>query len=50
MGSGLPITELHELTALLESLEQPVSPFTGAAPALGVRQIRRVLDWGWLRA
>jgi bifunctional non-homologous end joining protein LigD len=32
-GSGLSLAELRELTALLESLEQPVSPFTDPVPA-----------------
>ena len=32
VDSGLSMAELRELTALLESLEQPVSPFTGHLP------------------
>ena len=32
VGSGLTVAELRELTALLESVEQPVSPFTGPLP------------------
>jgi bifunctional non-homologous end joining protein LigD len=33
VGSGLTVAELRELTALLESVEQPVSPFTDPVPA-----------------
>ena len=32
VGSGLSMAELRELTILLESLEQRVSPFTGPLP------------------
>jgi bifunctional non-homologous end joining protein LigD len=32
IGSGLSMAELRELTALLESVEQPDSPFTGPLP------------------
>ena len=32
VGSGLSMAELRELTALLQSAEQPVSPFTGPPP------------------
>jgi bifunctional non-homologous end joining protein LigD len=39
-GSGL--SELRELTALLQSVEQPVSPFAGPLPAEITRQARPV--------
>jgi bifunctional non-homologous end joining protein LigD len=32
VGSGLSMAELRELATLLESLEQPVPPFTGPLP------------------
>jgi bifunctional non-homologous end joining protein LigD len=41
VGSGLSMAELRELTALLESLEQPGSPFTGPLPL----QITRHARW-----
>ena len=40
VGSGLSMAELRELTALLEAVEQPVSPFTGPLPAAITRQAR----------
>lgn len=40
VGSGLSMAELRELTALLESLEQPVSPFTGPVPPAITRHAR----------
>jgi bifunctional non-homologous end joining protein LigD len=40
VGSGLSMTELGELTALLESLEQPASPFTGPLPPAITRHAR----------
>ena len=39
-GSGLSVAELRELTALLEAVEQPVSPFAGPLPAAVARQAR----------
>jgi bifunctional non-homologous end joining protein LigD len=39
-GSGLSMAELRELTALLQSAEQPVSPFTGPLPPDITRQAR----------
>jgi hypothetical protein len=39
-GSGLSMAELRELTALLQSLEQPVSPFTGPLPPAITRHAR----------
>jgi bifunctional non-homologous end joining protein LigD len=32
VGSGLSMAELVELAALLETVEEPVSPFTGPLP------------------
>ncbi len=43
VGSGLSTAELRELTALLEAVEQPASPFAGPLPAEIVRQAR----WAW---
>src|SRR5579859_446713 len=40
VGSGLSIAELRELTGLLASLEQPVSPFTGPLPPAITRHAR----------
>jgi bifunctional non-homologous end joining protein LigD len=40
VGSGLSVAELRELTALLQSLEQPVSPFTDPVPADIARRAR----------
>jgi bifunctional non-homologous end joining protein LigD len=40
VGSGLSMAELRELTGLLESLEQPVSPFTGPLPPALTRHAR----------
>ena len=40
VGSGLSMAELRELTALLQSLEQPISPFTGPLPAVITRHAR----------
>ena len=40
VGSGLSVAELRELTALLEAVEQPVSPFAGPLPAAITRQAR----------
>jgi ATP dependent DNA ligase domain/ATP dependent DNA ligase C terminal region len=40
VGSGLSMAELRELTGLLESLEQPVSPFTGPLPPAITRHAR----------
>jgi bifunctional non-homologous end joining protein LigD len=40
VGSGLTVAELRELTALLEAVEQPVSPFAGPLPAPITRQAR----------
>ena len=40
VGSGLSMAELRELTTLLQSLEQPVSPFTGPLPAAITRHAR----------
>jgi bifunctional non-homologous end joining protein LigD len=40
VGSGLSMTELRELTVLLESLEQPLSPFTGPLPPAITRHAR----------
>jgi bifunctional non-homologous end joining protein LigD len=40
VGSGLSVAELRELTALLESVEQPVSPFAGPLPTAITRQAR----------
>ena len=40
VGSGLSMAELRELTALLQSVEQPVSPFTGPLPAAITRHAR----------
>ena len=40
VGSGLPMAELRALTALLESLEQPGSPFTGPLPLAITRHAR----------
>ncbi len=41
VGSGLSIAELRELTALLESVEQTVSPFAGPVPTDIARRARR---------
>jgi len=40
VGSGLSMAELRELTALLESVEQPVSPFAGPVPTDIARRAR----------
>jgi bifunctional non-homologous end joining protein LigD len=40
VGSGLSMAELRELTALLEAVEQPVSPFAGPLPAAITWQAR----------
>jgi bifunctional non-homologous end joining protein LigD len=40
VGSGLSTAELRELTALLESVEQPMSPFTGPLPPAITRHAR----------
>jgi bifunctional non-homologous end joining protein LigD len=40
VGSGLSMSELRELTALLESVEQPVSPFTNPLPPAITRHAR----------
>ena len=40
VGSGLTVAELRELTALLEAVEQAVSPFAGPLPAAITRQAR----------
>jgi bifunctional non-homologous end joining protein LigD len=40
VGSGLSMAELRELTALLQSVEQPVAPFTGPLPPEITRQAR----------
>jgi bifunctional non-homologous end joining protein LigD len=40
VGSGLTVAELRELTALLQSVEQPASPFAGPLPAEIVRLAR----------
>ena len=40
VGSGLSMAELRELTGLLESVEQPVSPFTGPLPPAITRHAR----------
>ena len=40
VGSGLSMAELRELTGLLESLEQSVSPFTGPLPPAITRHAR----------
>ena len=40
VGSGLSMAELRELTVLLESLEQPVSPFTGPLPSALTQRAR----------
>jgi bifunctional non-homologous end joining protein LigD len=40
VGSGLTVAEVRELTARLESLEQPGSPFTGPLPPEIIRQAR----------
>lgn len=40
VGSGLSMTELGDLTALLESLEQPAAPFTGPLPPAITRHAR----------
>ena len=40
VGSGLSMAELRELTALLESVEQPDSPFTGPLPPAITRHAR----------
>jgi len=40
VGSGLSMAELRELTALLQSLEQPGSPFTGPLPPAITRHAR----------
>ena len=42
VGSGLSMAQLRELTALLESVEQPVSPFAGPLSAAITRQARWV--------
>lgn len=42
VGSGLPIAKLVGLTALLQTVEQPVSPFTGPLPSEITRQARWV--------
>jgi bifunctional non-homologous end joining protein LigD len=41
-GSGLTVAELVELTALRETVEQPVSPCTGPLPPQITRQARWV--------
>ena len=41
VGSGLSIAELRELTAVRESVEQPVSPFTAPVPT----DIARCARW-----
>ena len=40
VGSGLTVADLRELTALLEAVEQPASPFTGPLPAAITRHAR----------
>ena len=40
VGSGLPVAELRALTALLQSLEQPASPFTSPLPPPVTRHAR----------
>jgi bifunctional non-homologous end joining protein LigD len=40
VGSGLSMAELRELTAVLESVEQPVSPFTDPVPTDIARRAR----------
>jgi bifunctional non-homologous end joining protein LigD len=40
VGSGLSVADLRELTALLEAVEQPISPFTSPLPAAITRQAR----------
>jgi hypothetical protein len=40
VGSGLSMTELRELTALLESVEHPLSPFTAPVLADVARRAR----------
>jgi bifunctional non-homologous end joining protein LigD len=40
VGSGLSMAELRELTPLLESVEQAVSPFAGPVPADIARRAR----------
>ena len=40
VGSGLSTVEARELTTLLESVEQPVSPFAGPVPAAVARHAR----------
>ena len=40
VGSGLSLAEVRELTALLQSVEQPVSPFTDQVPADIARRAR----------
>ena len=40
VGSGLSMAELRELTALLESVEQPASPSAGPLPAAITWQAR----------
>jgi bifunctional non-homologous end joining protein LigD len=40
VGSGLSMAELRELTALLESVEQAVSPFAGPVPTDIARRAR----------
>jgi bifunctional non-homologous end joining protein LigD len=40
VGSGLSTAELRELTTLLQSVEQPVPPFTGPLPAAITRHAR----------
>jgi hypothetical protein len=40
VGSGLSIAELRQLTVLLESVEQPVPPFTGPLPPAITRRAR----------
>ena len=40
VGSGLPVAGLRELTALLESVEQPASPFADTLPTTIIRRAR----------
>jgi bifunctional non-homologous end joining protein LigD len=40
VGSGLPVAGLRELTALLESVEQPASPFADPLPTTIIRRAR----------
>jgi ATP-dependent DNA ligase len=43
VGSGLSMAELRELTRLLESVEQAISPFAGPVPADIARWTRPVI-------